>query len=728
MNTLPPSSNGSAFSRLSPSGQPPFAIVVSFVILALMIHHEARGQWVQNHSPYGSGINSFASLGSTVIAATNRGIYRSTNGGGQWVESKAGIIGTSGISSLAVANGFVFAGGVGGMFRSSDGGDNWASISSGLAASVVTALTTSGTTILAATNSLDGAMLYRSTDNGSSWVLSGSGLPQELITCFAANGGRLYAGTDGGGVYFSGDSGLSWSQASYNLSDPRITTLAFAKLTLFAGTRSSGVFQASTLLRLAWSPANSGLTDKSVLSLMISGSSIFAGSEHGGVYISDISSESWSPVNMGLPYKSIKALGKNGSTIFAGTSGAGIFRSTDNGTSWVEVSNGLHPARVFALKTNPVSPATLFTAASASGVFSSTDNGQTWTMKMSGLTHPDLRALAFTPSGHLFAATWGGGVFRSTDEGTSWTPVNSGLAQSNVRSLLCKDSILFAGTDLGIYTSVNEGAVWTKSGVGLVGGLIQCLAAAGPNVFASRDNAQFYRTTDNGAHWALSPPPGASVAYSLAVMIEGSDTTLFAGMNGSWRVSVSTDVGLSWSPANSGLPPRNVRALAVKGRNLFAGTEGEGVFLSTNKGISWTSVNGNLESLEIECLLVPSETSDTLFAGTFEAGVAKRSMSSLILSLETPATVVPNEFTIAQNYPNPFNPSTTIRYELPKASVVRLSVYDMLGREVSVLVNDTKDAGAHEVTFDGSNLGSGVYVYRMAADDFVQSKKLILLK
>ena len=80
------------------------------------------------------------------------------------------------------------------------------------------------------------------------------------------------------------------------------------------------------------------------------------------------------------------------------------------------------------------------------------------------------------------------------------------------------------------------------------------------------------------------------------------------------------------------------------------------------------------------------------------------------------------------NYPNPFNPSTTIKYELPKNSEVRLSVYDMLGREVSVLVNERSDAGVHEVKFDGSTLATGVYFYRLQAGDFVQSKKLVLLK
>jgi len=89
---------------------------------------------------------------------------------------------------------------------------------------------------------------------------------------------------------------------------------------------------------------------------------------------------------------------------------------------------------------------------------------------------------------------------------------------------------------------------------------------------------------------------------------------------------------------------------------------------------------------------------------------------------------LPTSFTLEQNYPNPFNPSTTITFELPKASMVRLTVYDMLGREVAVIVNERRDAGVHEVRFDGSGLSSGVYLYRLQAGEFVRTLKSVLLQ
>jgi hypothetical protein len=89
---------------------------------------------------------------------------------------------------------------------------------------------------------------------------------------------------------------------------------------------------------------------------------------------------------------------------------------------------------------------------------------------------------------------------------------------------------------------------------------------------------------------------------------------------------------------------------------------------------------------------------------------------------------LPVQVLLQQNYPNPFNPSTTIKYELPRASIVSLRVFDMLGREVSVLLNERKDAGVHEVKFDAVGLASGVYFYRMQAGDFVQTSKLLLVR
>ncbi|HEX2865666.1 MAG TPA: T9SS type A sorting domain-containing protein [Ignavibacteriales bacterium] len=86
------------------------------------------------------------------------------------------------------------------------------------------------------------------------------------------------------------------------------------------------------------------------------------------------------------------------------------------------------------------------------------------------------------------------------------------------------------------------------------------------------------------------------------------------------------------------------------------------------------------------------------------------------------------EYALSQNYPNPFNPTTVINYALPRASKVTLKIYDMLGREVTTLVNGYKETGRYSVEFNASSLPSGTYIYAIRASDFVRSGKMLLLK
>jgi len=89
---------------------------------------------------------------------------------------------------------------------------------------------------------------------------------------------------------------------------------------------------------------------------------------------------------------------------------------------------------------------------------------------------------------------------------------------------------------------------------------------------------------------------------------------------------------------------------------------------------------------------------------------------------------IPKDFVLHQNYPNPFNPSTTIKYAVPKTSLVSIKIYDLTGQEVASLVNEMKEVGTYEIKFDAHNLASGIYIYRMIADNFTSVRKLNLLK
>lgn len=89
---------------------------------------------------------------------------------------------------------------------------------------------------------------------------------------------------------------------------------------------------------------------------------------------------------------------------------------------------------------------------------------------------------------------------------------------------------------------------------------------------------------------------------------------------------------------------------------------------------------------------------------------------------------LPTEYGISDNYPNPFNPTTLIKYQIPEAGLVKLIVYDLLGKEISVLVYETEKSGYHSVEFNARNLPSGVYIYTLQVNDFISSKKMTVIK
>ena len=101
-------------------------------------------------------------------------------------------------------------------------------------------------------------------------------------------------------------------------------------------------------------------------------------------------------------------------------------------------------------------------------------------------------------------------------------------------------------------------------------------------------------------------------------------------------------------------------------------------------------------------------------------------------SKEVEVEIIPKQYALYQNYPNPFNPTTNIKFDLPEASKVVLNVYNILGEKVATLLNQTVEAGFHQVPFNGSNLSSSTYIYRIEAQSsgqsFVQTKKMLLLK
>jgi hypothetical protein len=102
--------------------------------------------------------------------------------------------------------------------------------------------------------------------------------------------------------------------------------------------------------------------------------------------------------------------------------------------------------------------------------------------------------------------------------------------------------------------------------------------------------------------------------------------------------------------------------------------------------------------------------------------------SGLLTSVDNEELGLPTVFELFQNYPNPFNPSTTIKYAVPEPANVRIEIFNMLGQSVEVLLNEEKAAGYYTLSYNASRLASGVYIYRMISNSYVETKKFMLLK
>jgi hypothetical protein len=218
---------------------------------------------------------------------------------------------------------------------------------------------------------------------------------------------------------------------------------------------------------------------------------------------------------------------------------------------------------------------------------------------------------------------------------------------------------------------------------------------------------------DDGQTWTYR------YSFYAEVFAFCANGNVIAGKSGGGCV-LSADSGASWKQVSI-LGPSALLPLPSGG--VLVGTDTTGIYMFSDNGDSIKTLNEGLTDLHVHTFALGN--AGYVYVGT-NKGILRRPLSQLVPVREPPK--FPKAFRLEQNYPNPFNPNTTIKYELPKSSVVRLSVFDILGREVSVLVKERKDAGVHEVKFDGSNLASGVYFCRIQAGNFAATKRLLLLK
>ncbi len=393
---------------------------------------------------------------------------------------------------------------------------------------------------------------------------------------------------------------------------------------------------------------------------------------------------------------------KNG-VIFAATSGLDIMVSSDTGRTWQVKNNGLIASARLVLTIAKASNGDLY-CGTLEGLFRSEDNGNNWQNLLSDSFTGGTGAILINHAGTIFVAN-GDNIVKSEDNGNSWQivflrdsllSVPSSLIETTLGTLLCGNLAAYLKDCAGILRSTN-GITWERI-------LVVNPLQSWPN-----------------SVWSLGAAPYGSTFRRIFV------NSYLGGC------FYSDDDGLSWHRI-IGIP---YRSNTVGGRGVFVDPEGLGIFLgfsgngpnysnlfrSTDGGTTWSPID-TFKSFFVLSFFKMDER--RLLVGTHN-GVFLLTFDSAT-SVKEQNIPIPQIFSLYQNYPNPFNSSTTIEFDLPKRSYVRLVVFDVLGSEIKRLIDEEKNEGRHQVVFEAGDLKSGIYFYVLDAGDFRKVKKMVLLK
>lgn len=288
-------------------------------------------------------------------------------------------------------------------------------------------------------------------------------------------------------------------------------------------------------------------------------------------------------------------------------------------------------------------------------------------------------------------------VFKTTDDGTTWMRAAMGSQQGAVRAIAISPAdpeIMFAG-----------GYVYDAS---------------------YYQWSQLYTSTDGGVSWTENCPSDFNRQWegvrSILFDAWNNDVVLVCTERAVYR---STNAGSSW--VRTDVPTYNSCMIADPGIQdcYYLGSE-SGVSRSTDGGLMWEDCGDGFGSMRVNCLTIDS-VNRYLYAGTEGGGVCRLSLNPSGAGRPEDAGI-PAMMVLRQNYPNPFNPVTRIQLGVPEAGRYRLAVYNALGQEVRVLMDERLAAGMTSIDFDGSRLPSGAYLYRLTGPTGTCVRKMLLMR
>jgi photosystem II stability/assembly factor-like uncharacterized protein len=685
---------------------------------------------------------------------TQNGVFISSDGGATWsaINGDLTYYKISGVSfgrdsSLFVSNQGYNGSGTG-VYRSTDGGTHWTNVFPN-PVNMTAIITTRAGSILAGSA---GAGVVRSTNNGQTWPPVSQGAPNISVNGFSVDSSGSILMCSSSGIYRSTDDGASWILSSEGLANLRTWSAASGPGEVELVGNQMGLFRSLDGGK-TWTEASRGIRSTlcSFISVNSAGTLVATTHAEGGVYRSADAGLTWSPVGGDLRYRTVYGLAaaRNG-TLFAcvqaDSNGEAVFRSTDQGMSWEGLNTSMPNLGALNIATRGDSEVVVVGNAgnSSTGVFRSTDNGSSWNALTTGYTNLTFSSVALPPDGKILAGYYGG-VAVSSDTGRTWQTIDYGLPFSTVKSLASNArSMVFAATDgFGVYylTSDVFGPGWAPADSGLPfggsAGFRYLTADSAGNILGASENVGVWQIPSGNVIWSqfangladtnvtavcISPSGTAfATTYDDGVFSTLSLPSVPAVTNLTAMREGPTSVRLTWSTIDDS-PFYGFEVQRWIAGSLRFASISEGVIMAGNPAgqthdYLFEDTTATTADEQYRLRIIGQDGSehysDSVQVGTFSS-VSPRGL--------------PLTDRLDQNYPNPFNPTTVVRYQLSAVSDVKLVLYDILGRQVTTLINRKQQPGAYSLRFDGSHLASGVYFYRLTAGSFVAVKRMLLIK
>jgi photosystem II stability/assembly factor-like uncharacterized protein len=338
----------------------------------------------------------------------------------------------------------------------------------------------------------------------------------------------------------------------------------------------------------------------------------------------------------------------------------------------------------------------------------------------------------------------GGEIYKTTNGGVTWSNVFSQTG-GFIDAIKMYDQVngIALGDPVGgkwtILRTSDGGATWNRiptepNQIGTESGYNNSMATIGTtHIWFGSNASRIYRTTNAGVTWDTARVPFAAITG--IGFLDASIGVAGAGSAGN-AAARTTDGGVTWSPVTVPGPAASIYGVTARGTDFWC-VKGTRILRSTDRGLAWDSVyvasSGTFQHMNVAV----QGASVAGWALTSTGGI--HAMYMPLTGVREVSGEIPAEFALSQNYPNPFNPSTTIRYTLPTASAVTLTVYNMLGQKVVTLADEVQGAGTFDAVWDGRNgygsaVATGVYLLRIDArpadggTPFNAIRKMVLMK